>query len=157
MHSQARPHPTPSALPRVIGLSVCIVVVMVSGGCSRSRIERAVVSGRVTYQGQPIKLGQIRFAPTRETGGPVSGADIVDGAYSVDIKGGVPVGTHLVKIEAYRDQARVPRTPPPPGVEARPLVVKTQYLPEQFNTRTQLEITIEPGSGKITKDFDLAN
>jgi len=30
-----------------------------------------------------------------------------------------------------------------------------QYFPEKYNVRTELEITVEPGSSKITKDFDL--
>jgi hypothetical protein len=30
-----------------------------------------------------------------------------------------------------------------------------QYIPEKYNTRTELEITIQPGSRKITHDLDL--
>ena len=128
---------------------------MTSGGCGRSGIERIVVSGKVTYQGHSIQRGQIRFAPTKGSKGPISGADIIDGEYLVDAKGGVPVGTHSVRIEAYREETRVAREPPPPGVQIESLVVNTQYLPEQFNTRTQLEVQIEGGSGRFTKDFEL--
>lgn len=155
MQSQDRHRPVASALPGVtIRLFACALMVITSGGCGRSGIERTVVSGKVTYRAQPIKRGQIRFVPTKGSKGPVSGDDIVDGEYLVDAKGGVPVGTHSVRIEAYRDETRVPRVPMPPGMPDS-LVVKTQYLPDRFNTRTQLEVQIEGDSGRLTRDFEL--
>ena len=156
MQGQHRRRPVASALPSVtLRLFACALMAMTSGGCGRSGIERIVVSGKVTYQGHPIQRGQIRFAPTKDSKGPISGADIIDGEYLVDAKGGVPVGTHSVRIEAYREETRVAREAPPPGVQIESLVVNTQYLPDQFNTRTQLEVQIEGGSGRFTKDFEL--
>ena len=34
---------------------------------------------------------------------------------------------------------------------------RPQYLPRKFNADSQLEITIEPGAGEVTKDFALTN
>jgi len=156
MQSQDQVRPVPSALTAVtFSLFACALMAMISVGCGRSGIERAVVSGKVTYRGQPIQRGQIRFVPTKGNQGPVSGADIVDGEYLVEAKGGVPVGSHAVRIEAYRQETRYPREAPPPGMRMDSLEVNTQYLPDRFNTRTQLEIQIDAGGGRLTKDFEL--
>ena len=32
-----------------------------------------------------------------------------------------------------------------------------QYLPAKYNTRSELEITIEPGNGKTVRDFILTD
>ena len=85
---------------------------------------------------------------------PMAGALIVDGRYKVDRNGGVPVGTHKIEIEAFRG---IP-DPNKPGsrlVSPRGRDEFEQYIPEKYNARTQLEITIQPGSRKITKNFDL--
>ena len=157
MQSQDQRRPVASALPGMtIRLLACALMAMISGGCERSEIERTVVSGKVTYQGQPIERGQIRFIPTKGNRGRVTGADIVDGEYLVDARGGVPVGIYSVRIEAYRDETRIARVPTPPGVPDT-LVVNTQYLPDQFNNRTQLELQIEEGSDRLIKDFELTD
>lgn len=33
--------------------------------------------------------------------------------------------------------------------------VKDQYLPAKYNSKSELELTVESGSGPITKDFAL--
>jgi hypothetical protein len=87
-----------------------------------------------------------------------SRAGIIDGKYSVEANGGVPVGTHKIKIIARhfdpksRELAQTlapddPGKPPPPP----------QYIPRKYNVMTELEITIPPGSRKITKNFNLTN
>ena len=73
-------------------------VMAIVPGCSHSGLERVVVSGRVTLNGQPVSNGEIRFRPIKGTQGPVSGSSIVDGAYTAEGLGGVPVGTYRVVI-----------------------------------------------------------
>jgi hypothetical protein len=140
----------------LLGL-VCVVVVTITSGCGQSGPERVEVSGTVAYQGQPVKEGMIRFIPTKGTEGPAWGARIVDGKYSARGKGGVPVGTHKVEIIAHRDKPKPARStsPPPSGFELDAPVPREQYLPEKYNTKTELEITIPPGSGKIVENYDL--
>jgi hypothetical protein len=120
-------------------------------GCGRgSQIQRAIVSGKVLYQGQPIADGSILFVPTMGTRGPQAGAQIADGAFRVTAGGGVPVGTHRVKIQAYRRA---------PSANTRPAALqdrqgKQQYLPEQYNRQSMLEVTVEGTGGQI-RNFDL--
>jgi hypothetical protein len=122
-----------------------------AAGCGKDGPERAVVRGRVTYQGQPVAHGHIRFLPEEGAIAPPTGAVITDGRYSADAQGGVPVGTHRVEIEAFRaapkpgDDVDV-NVPPPP-----------QYLPPRFNRASELQLTVPAGGGAITKDFDLTD
>ena len=136
--------------------SMCcaLMTALLVGGGEDDGLERVVVSGAVKYQGKPIPVGMIRFVPPPTSAAPASGSQIIDGRYSANIRGGVPVGTYKVNIEAYSTVTNT--TPPsksaPPGLP----VVNKQYLPAKYNANTTLEITIQPGSGEITKDFDLA-
>lgn len=145
---------TPLRNPRVITLAFLAPLMIL--GCGRSGPERAVVSGTVTYQGRPLPQGTIRFLPTAETKTPMSGALIVDGKYTADKRGGVPVGTHKVVIEAFRPKGRTAGTGTP-GDVAGGLVPREQYLPARYNARSQLQITLEPGAGSVEKDFALTN
>jgi len=127
-------------------------------GCGKDRgPERVVVSGTVTYNGKPIPEGNIRFMPVATSAVPMAGAEIKDGEYKVDGRGGVPVGTHKIEIEAYRTEPSDPKpgeTPPPMMARGAPRI---QYLPKRYHVDSQLQITIEPGSREITKDFDLTD
>lgn len=124
------------------------------GGCGwGSGPERVVVSGTVTYNGKPIPEGLIRFAPIQESSVPVGGATITEGEYRADARGGVPVGTHKVQIQANR--LVNPGKPVNPDEELHPGLY--QYIPEKYNAKTQLEITVPPGSRPITKNFELVD
>jgi len=126
-------------------------------GCAEKGLERTIVSGAITYKGAPVTDGTITFTPMAGSQVPSSGASIVDGRYVVDGRGGVPVGSHRISIEAYH---LVPYTlgpgesPPRNYFEGKS---REQYLPEKYNSNSQLDITIEPGSSAIAKDFALAD
>lgn len=126
---------------------------VVFGGCGRGGPERAVVCGNVTYRNAPIKFGEISFIPIKETQAPMSAVPIVDGRYDTSTNGGVPVGTHHIEIVAWHEltTANVPKGMPV-GRMPRDL-----YLPAKYNTQSELEITIEPGSGKVVRDFALTD
>ncbi len=142
-------------------LSLCCVCIVAATlvGCGREGLERVIVSGTVTYRGEALASGRIVFLPTKGTRAPLSGAEIVDGKYTVEAKGGVPVGTHKVKITAQRvDPKFAARGEVLPNsyrdVGGPPI---QQYIPERYNARTELEITIPPGAGEITEVFDLVD
>jgi len=140
--------------------AICAALLAVSlTGCGREGPERVVVSGTVTFGGEPVKEGQIRFFPTTDTQAPVSGAEIADGEYAVRAKGGVPVGTHRIEIVGYRPDPKyreLAESLPPDATELeRP--PQQQYIPAKYNTQSELEITIPPGSAAITRDFRLTD
>jgi hypothetical protein len=126
-------------------------------GCSRDRgPERIVVSGAVTYNGKPLSHARIRFIPAEASVVPMAGAPIDEGKYRVDGGGGVPVGTHQIQIEAYRTDQPCSQ----PGQSASPSPRsggRQQYLPKRYNRESQLQITIQPDSSEIIKNFDLTD
>ena len=109
-----------------------------------------IVSGKVWYHGQPVPDGLIVFVPAKGTKGPTASATIKDGDYKVVAAGGVPTGTHGVEIQAYRSVAAFPNRPP----SMQDMPAKQQYLPEQYNRESPLEVSID-GEEKQTRDFDL--
>ena len=127
-------------------------------GCGNDGPPRAVVVGTVTYQGQPIADGQIRFTPMKGSTGPVSIAKIVDGQYRADHHGGVPLATQKVEIYAYSPDPKFKGQEKnvPPMFSAADWPPKLQYLPEKYNTKTDLNVVIEAGGGEVRKDFELA-
>ncbi len=140
----------------VLGLIDAIAISSMSG-CAKEGLQRTVVSGTVTYKGIPVSDGTIMFTPVAASQVPSAGASIIDGNYTVDARGGVPVGTHRIGIEAYH---LVPYTLRPGEPAPRNYYegkAREQYLPKKYNADSQLEITVEPGSQEITKNFELTD
>ena len=136
-----------------------LVVVLPVASCGPAGLEKSTVSGRITFQGQPIQDGAIRFVPVKGTKGPATVGTIRGGTYTVTARGGVPVGTLRVEVEAYRP---LPGAKPYTREQAegtRGVVEgdypKTQFLPPKHNTKSTLEVTIESGSKTVTKDIEL--
>jgi hypothetical protein len=79
----------------------CIVGVVVLGtfGCSDGR---AVVSGRITFNGEPVSRGAITLVPT-DGKGQTSGSPIEDGAYRIP---SVAPGEKAVQIIAVYSKGR---------------------------------------------------
>ena len=126
-------------------------------GCGREGPERVVVSGSVTYRGEPLESGEIRFEPAKDSTAPMAGAAISDGKYAVDSKGGVAVGTYKIRIEAFRTPADYQE--PSEAEQQGPLIPppREQYIPAKYNRDTEMEITIDSGSGAISRDFELTD
>jgi hypothetical protein len=122
-------------------------------GCGRSSgLEKVVVSGTVTLDGQPIPNGEIRFIPAAGTTGPVSGGAIKDGVYTAKAKGGVPLGNHQIEIRAYRVNAKSQGQAGTPGFEGG---AAEQYLDKRYNEQTTLKATI--AADTETQDFQLTS
>ncbi len=129
-------------------LIICLILLPGLGCQGQSDApERAVVSGNVTWKGEPIPSGTLRLLPTAETLAPPTGAEILNGKYTITNKGGAAVGTYRVEITAERVIGDVP-----PGEDYPPM---EQYLPEQYNTQSTLTFTVPSGTKKIQQDFEL--
>lgn len=136
--SGKRPRPKKRVQTLLGALCVACTPLAVSSGCNRGDgIERVPLAGVVTYQGSVIEDGQIRFLPALETTGPLTIASIKKGKYDTTHTAGVPVGEHRVEIRSYD-----PQTPPPSGPGAPP---RRQLLPDEFNTKSKLRITLSAG------------
>jgi len=83
---------------------IAMAVTFVLGGCgSPNGPERYEVSGKATFNGQPIPAGKIMFAPDRsaENKGPRGIARIENGQYKTLPGKGAVVGAQIVQIQGY--------------------------------------------------------
>jgi hypothetical protein len=78
-------------------------------GCGSSEEGPAKfhLSGKVTFEGQPVPQGTVLLIPTGDTKGPAGQARIVNGQYSTQEQGGTPViaGDLLVQVEGFEADA----------------------------------------------------
>ena len=128
-------------------MAIGFAIVAVAG-CQRSSLDKLVVSGEVTYAGEPIPNGQIRFVPIDGTRGPISGGVIKDGKYSATGKGGVPVGRHRVEIYGYRPVGKKKA-----GLSEGP--ESEQYIPAKYSGGSSLTAEVNADSASKPMNFTL--
>jgi hypothetical protein len=126
-----------------------IVLAITLAGCGKSGIERVHISGKATYDGKPIEIGQIRFVPITPDTGPITIDRIENGEYETATTGGVTVGTHRVELRAYdsHEYETAPRVAGSASVK--------QLLPDKYNRKSDVTLEIKSGEGSITRDFEL--
>ena len=82
--------------------AVCLPLVT---GCGKENSTK-VVYGTVTYAGESVETGQLRFVPVDGTPGPASLAKIANGEFRIEARGGVQIGWHRVEVEALKKTGR---------------------------------------------------
>jgi hypothetical protein len=135
------------------GVAVC--------GCGGSDEPRGIaLSGKVSYKGQPLTDGSIRFIPS-DGNGPTAGATIEGGAFSIPAIGGPRPGKHRVEIAAFQESAK--STPAgaqqfgrsdqsfPEGAQSK-RTVKENFIPKKYNDNSGLTYTV-PDSDQTGVDF----
>jgi len=137
--------PLPSYRQTMLLLAAMLVVSTLVG-CGDG-IERVNMSGKVTYAGQPVETGQIRFIPAPGTEAPLTVEQINGGRYDTSISGGVPVGKYQVAIRSYHPDDPAPTGPDKPQ--------RRQLLPAKYNSQSKLEVTVESGQKQLERDFEL--
>jgi hypothetical protein len=145
----------PVGYGKIVFSSWCIGILLsiaVAGGCgNRSKLERVRVTGRASFAGKPIDIGQIRFIPIETTRAPITVENVRNGAFAAETSGGVPVGKYRVEIRMFdsEEYQNAPRTPGSPGIK--------QLLPAKYNRDSELTLEIPSGSGAIEHDYLLAH
>jgi hypothetical protein len=94
------------------------------------------VSGEVTVDGQPLKKGQVTFAPADGKSSGVS-APVADGRYAAV----VPAGEMTVRVSGERVVGKHQMYPGAPEVDKVEELVAAEY-----NDQTTLTVTIRGGS-----------
>jgi hypothetical protein len=84
---------------RLFGVALALTVLSGCGGGSSG----VAVSGKVTFNGKPVKEGSISFIPVEGTNGPTAGTSISDGSFSIGREGGPVPGKYRVEINSYED------------------------------------------------------
>jgi hypothetical protein len=119
-------------------ITLCATVVLLTiAGCGDGTHS---VSGTVTFEGKPVSTGSITFEAA--DGGPgVASSGIKDGKYELRSK----AGKKKVVITAFR---------PKPGAEKDPQPPTEEYIPEKYNTKSELTAEVTAG-GENRFNFDL--
>lgn len=135
-----------------VALFFCALTLTGCFGGSAEHIERAAVSGSVTYDGKPLPEGSIQFVPDVDaTGKPVRGklaqALIKDGSYSLAAEEGPAVGNNKVLINAIRNTGKFEES------DGQKTEIMQQYIPARYNTQTTLKYEVK--AGENTADFTL--
>ena len=126
------------------------VVLLGCVGCGSDGTARYELAGKITFGGQPVPKGYLRFAPDKEAGnsGPGASATIIDGSYTTLAGQGTVGGPHVVKIVGtdgvpYKNEGiTIP--------VGRPLFPEYEVrvdLPKQSGTH-DFEVPADHGQGK---------
>jgi hypothetical protein len=127
----------------------CVFLVLAGcGSQSYKGAKRYPLSGKVTYDGQPVDWGSIAFLPTSGDQ-RVSGGVIENGAYSVPEENGANAGKHRIEIHWLKLTGKkyLDRDSGEMADERK------EALPPRFHTESTLRA--EVGKGQTNFDFDL--
>jgi hypothetical protein len=116
-------------------------------GCS-SEPAALPVSGTVTLHGQPLDQGFIEFSPLDESG-LMSGAQILNGQYSVPAEQGLSAARYQVRITSSEGGAVVGDEPP-----GESTITAKERIPPEFNINSQQEVEVKD-SGENKFDFNI--
>lgn len=129
-------------------VACALLVALAMTGCGGDGLERQVLYGRVTYNGQKVTGGDILFVPMGDTAGPITGAKVDHGEYRADHQGGVPVGRHQIRVRGFLNEI-------PPTPQGGPDNIVYPTVPTEFYTHSTIEIELTPGAAQAERHFDL--
>lgn len=135
---------------------LCLALLsLITLGCGESNeIGRLPVSGKVTWNGQPLKTGYIMFR--QDGAGASSGSAIVDGSFEMPVNRGIPIGKYKVEITSEKKTSeKVELDPADWGNERQGEMVHAteQFIPARYNTETKLSLTVEGPPVAVSYDL----
>ena len=126
---------------------------LLQAGCG-GEDGRATVRGTVSLEGVPLESGMIQFLPTPGSSGLAAGAIIENGRYSITKKGPMPGNYKVLVTACHKTGQMVPVPTIGPGVkEGEMMEEKVQFIPDKYNTNSELMVEIEPG--RNSHNFEL--
>ncbi len=151
-----------------LGNVIAALGMVVAGGCgSGDDLPRLPISGRVTFDGEPLSGAWIEFRPKGGADVTTLGAMIDEGRFSVSRSDGLVPGDYRVTISKAEAPdaggAMVKSEPLPKGKVTKAMKLKKaapnpfgfakQLIPEQYNRKSQLVAKVEEGKAN---DFEFA-
>ncbi len=129
----------------------CFFICALSGlallttGCGGPKSDKLEMTGKVTFNGQPLSEGTITIEATDEMGG-VDGGMIANGEYTVM----TTPGEKLVKISAMKvvGQKKAYDTPDSPTED-----IVQEIIPPKYNKRSELNVSVSEEA--TSHDFTL--
>jgi hypothetical protein len=126
-------------------VAVALLVLLGPAGCGSRGVTLVRVSGTVTFDGEPVKTGEILFRAA-DGAVPSHAGPIVAGRYQARVS----PGTKRVEIIATRPPAKVVENPSGSG-EPTPVEM---YVPDHYNARSMLTADVT-AAGPNVFDFQL--
>ena len=128
-------------------ITACIVACafLYLTGCGSSGPTLHEVTGKVTYDGEPIEVGEIIFEKV-PAGSGVDAGGIKKGSFKVAVKD----GTHIVRINGIK------AFPLGPGDKAiaDEKEINKQFLPKKYNADSTTQIEVH---APTKRDFELTS
>ena len=119
--------------------SICMLIL---NGCGSSS-NRQALEGVVTFEGEPLAQGSIRFRPLAGTPGPTAGSQIREGKFSVAPDQGTFLGKFRVEITATRKTGNTNRSTFA-GIEVDEDEY-VQFIPARYNLQSELVREVSSG------------
>ncbi|MDA0658606.1 MAG: hypothetical protein O2931_02060 [Planctomycetota bacterium] len=134
-------------------INFCLLASLVSWvGCGDAGQGRVVLSGKLSYRGEPLDVGEIRFIPEPGTNAPLTLVPFRGGSYDTSFENGVPLGKYRVEITARRTNAAA--APKMVNGDEIPVPVE-DVLPEKYNSKSELKLELTSGERSKVHDFVL--
>jgi len=121
------------------GLAVTLSTFGCGGGTT---IERADVTGKVTFDGQPLESGSVTFLPTKIGKGVPVTAEIKAGAFSLTGDSGVTIGPNRVEITSIKKTGKVSNFD---GIQTEETI---QFIPARYNQESELTTDVKQGGNQ---------
>lgn len=123
-------------------LALVIVSLLPFAGCGTGGPVEYVVSGTVTFEGQPLPDGNIIFE-SADRKAQDRAEKIVNGKYQFT----APLGPKVVRILATREEGERDKV--------MNMVARKQYIPPQYNSTSELKAEVTSDPAKNVFDFNL--
>lgn len=123
---------------RLVPIGVALVLIV---GCGSDK-PIGTVKGRVSFDGQPLAKGQIRFVPADGKTAPVE-TEVADGAFTATL----PEGDMRVEVRAPKVVGKIKMYESPNS----PVVDKVEEaVAPRFNVTSELKLTVRKGEQEAT-------
>jgi hypothetical protein len=131
--------------------SLAATMIGAIAGCgSGDGLNRQAVTGIVTCDGKLIPAGAILFEPETYQSGTTVGGTVRKGSFTIAERDGPVPGTYKVRIYMSSGVQAAPAEGQS-GRSPRPMV---EFLPEQYNAKTELRAEVRDGGANRFR-FDL--
>jgi len=134
----------------LLALCSCIAFFCFAAGCGGSSAHpRAAVSGKITFDGEPLSQGTITFVPLEE--GVAASGEITNGQFSIPTEQGPSPGKCRVEVLSFQETGEKV-----PGIsdDASGMTAETkQVIPKEFNTDSTLQEDVAADGENV---FELA-